>query len=78
MTDDPIDEEKCYQCGWPLVLVYPDDDSEDSWIVCDNCGERVITVADFKRQLDAANIERAKRNLGFDEYLLSLKPRGVE
>lgn len=62
------DESKCFQCGRPLVMVLPENASEDDWMTCGNCGERVMTVRDALQQTRGDELERAKQALGFYEF----------
>jgi hypothetical protein len=60
----------CYQCG----INEPAIGHEEGWFTCGNCDARLYTVKEWRQQLDQNVIDRAKRNLGVEEFMAG-KPR---
>ena len=59
---------KCFQCGHPLILAFPEDEENAEWLVCDHCGARALTQLEARQQYDAAVEEQARDALGFYDW----------
>ena len=73
MTDRSIAEGKCFQCGRSEFVLTEEENAKGGWIICGYCGERIIQISELAEMARTEAIERAKRNLGVDEFLKSRK-----
>jgi DNA-directed RNA polymerase subunit RPC12/RpoP len=61
MPDRFAIEGKCKRCGSTDFIV-SDNATDDSWITCDGCGQRIMTWKAFKiGALEVANAEFSRR-----------------
>ena len=75
-TESNIPRE-CFQCGYAIVeLNYDAEAQRSGWFVCDNCGERIMSVADAVTHAKAHQEQAVRDKLGVDEFLSGRRSKG--
>lgn len=53
-------EGECKKCG-PTTFTLPDHANDDAWIICDRCGQLMMTWASYKASAGRLAIDKVAR-----------------
>lgn len=63
MSDGFAIEGECKECG-PTTFSLPDHATDDAWIICDGCGQLMVTWGAYKASASRFAVAKAKKNFG--------------
>ena len=62
MSDEFSIEGECKECG-PTTFTLPDQDNDDAWIICDGCGQLMMTWGAYKASAARFAVTKPKNTI---------------